>query len=148
MLELVERFEMFINYLPRIHKKVFSDCPALEKLHMTSGQYSALHVISRREEWRMTDLSQKLYVSAGSLTTMINRLIELGLVSRDRSLSDRRVVTVKLTEAGRGILQSGRDHMRHTLSDMLTELPAADRDTFKQSLDSINEIMEKLTRTP
>ena len=148
MLELVKRFEMFINYLPRIHKKVFSDCPALEKLHMTSGQYSALHVISRREEWRMTDLSQKLYVSAGSLTTMMNRLIELGLVSRERSVADRRVVTVKLTEAGREILQSGRDHMRHTMADMLTKLPADDRETFKQALDDINGIMEKLTKTP
>lgn len=148
MLELVERFELFIGYLPRIHKKVFSGCPALEELHMTSGQYSALHVISRKDEWRMTELSQKLYVSAGSLTTMMNRLIELGLVSRERSEIDRRVVTVRLTEAGREVLRSGREHMRLSMAHMLTELPDDDRATLKRSLDDINAIMENLTKTP
>lgn len=148
MLELVDKFELFLTYLPRIHRKVFTDCPALETLNMTSGQYTTLHVIACGKEWRMTDLSHKLHVSAGSLTTMMNRLIELGLVSRERSATDRRVVTVRLTEAGKNILQSGRDHMRHTMAQMLAELPEDDRESFKLSLDSINGIMEKLTRTP
>lgn len=148
MLELVDKFELFLAYLPRIHRKVFTGCPALETLNMTSGQYTTLHVIACRKEWRMTDLSLKLHVSAGSLTTMMNRLIELGLVGRERSATDRRVVTVRLTEAGKNVLQSGRDHMRHTMAQMLGELTEDDRESFKLSLDSINGIMEKLTKTP
>ena len=144
MLELVERFENFLSFLPRLHKKVFSGCPALEQLNMTPGQFNTLQVIAQRPEWRMTDLSTRLHVSAGSLTTMMNRLIELGLVERTRSTSDRRVVTVKLTDKGTTILKSGRDHMRSTLAAILATLPPVDREQLRVSLEIMNGIMSKI----
>jgi len=144
MIDLVAKFESFVAYLPRIHKKVYAGCPALEELSMTASQYNTLHVLSLRDEWRMTDLSARLHVSAGSLTTMMNRLIELNLVSRARNTTDRRVVTVQLTEEGQRILTVGKSHMRATMAAMLATLPAEDRTTLKTCLDNINEIMGKL----
>lgn len=144
MLELVERFENFLSFLPRLHKKVFAGCQALEQLNMTPSQFNTLQVVSLRPEWRMTDLSTRLHVSAGSLTTMMNRLIELGLVERTRSTTDRRVVTVKLTEKGTSVLKNGRDHMRSTLAAILATLPPADRVELGASLESMNAIMNKI----
>lgn len=144
MLELVEKFERFITFLPRLYKKIFAGCTALEEINMTSSQYNTLQVLSVKPEWRMTDLSARLHVSAGSLTTMMNRLIELGLVERTRSTVDRRVVTVKLTEEGSRILKLGRDHMRQTLAAMLATLPPADREQLRASIDTMNDIMNKI----
>ncbi|KAF0197514.1 MAG: 5'-methylthioadenosine phosphorylase [Bacillota bacterium] len=144
MLELVERFESFLSFLPRLHKKVFAGCQALEQLNMTPSQFNTLQVVAHRPEWRMTDLSTRLHVSAGSLTTMMNRLIELELIERTRSTTDRRVVTVKLTDKGTTILQSGRDHMRSTLAAILATLPPADREELRVSLETMNGIMNKI----
>lgn len=144
MYELVERFDSFLSILPRLHKKVFAGCPALEELHMTPSQFNTLHVLSQRPEWRMTDLSTRLHVSAGSLTTMMNRLIETGLVERTRSTADRRVVTVKLTENGTAILSNGKEQMRATLAAILATLPQDDREQLKNSLETMNAIMSKI----
>ncbi len=144
MLDLVNKFEDFIAYLPRIHKKVYAGCPDLEELSMTASQYNTLHVLSLKEEWRMTDLSSRLHVSAGSLTTMMNRLIELDLVSRSRNSMDRRVVTVKLSEEGKRILSEGRSHMRATMAALLATLSPEDRNTFESCLENLNAIMDKL----
>jgi len=144
VLELVERFEKFFSFLPRLHKKVFAGCPAFEQLNMTPSQFNTLQVLSQQPEWRMTDLSTRLHVSAGSLTTMMNRLIEIGLVERARSTADRRVVTVRLTENGSTILKSGRDHMRSTLAAILATLPPADREQLRISLETMNGIMTKI----
>lgn len=144
MLELVEKFERFITFLPRLYKKIFSGCAALEEINMTSSQYNTLQVLGFKPEWRMTDLSTRLHVSAGSLTTMMNRLIELGLVERTRSTVDRRVVTVRLTDQGTKILKLGKDHMRQTLAAMLATLPPADREQLRASLDTMNDIMNKI----
>lgn len=144
MLELVDRFERFLTFLPRLHKKVFSNYPTIEHLNMTSSQFNTLHVLALQPEWRMTDLSSRLHVSAGSLTTMMNRLIEIGLVERTRSTTDRRVVTVKLTDAGSTVLKNGREHMRTTLAAILATLPPAERESLRVSLDTMNEIMNRI----
>ncbi len=50
------------------------------------------------------ELGDKLLVTSGNLTYVMNRLEDKGLVYRDRSSDDRRVVRAKLTPAGRALL--------------------------------------------
>ena len=71
-------------------------------------------------------------------------LFRSGLVERTRSTTDRRVVTVKLTENGITILKSGRDHMRSTLAAILATLPVVDREDLRVSLETMNGIMGKI----
>jgi DNA-binding MarR family transcriptional regulator len=144
MLELINRFEDFVSYLPRIHKRLFSGCEVFEDLNMTSSQYHALQVLSQQSEWRMSDLSASLHVSAGSLTTMINRLTDLELVDRTRSVADRRVVTVAISDKGRKVLTEGSKHMRATMAALLATISAEDRHKLNSTLEQMNEIVEKL----
>ncbi|QPF73914.1 MarR family transcriptional regulator [Roseateles sp. DAIF2] len=48
-------------------------------------------------------LAADLGLDAGALTRLLDRLEAKGLVQRDRSSSDRRVVLITLTDAGRGL---------------------------------------------
>lgn len=49
----------------------------------------------------MSVVAKKLGITAGSLTTSINSLVNKKYVLRDRSESDRRVVYIRLTAKGR-----------------------------------------------
>lgn len=51
------------------------------------------------------DLVRQSMVTTGAITNRIDRLVERGLVRRERSTVDRRSVVVGLTEAGRALVE-------------------------------------------
>ncbi len=49
------------------------------------------------------ELCRRIGYDSGSMTRMLDRLVGLGLIRRDRSDDDRRVVRLSLTEAGQAM---------------------------------------------
>lgn len=77
--------------------------PLLEKLGVTYPQYLVLLVLFEEETVTVKELGEKLYLDSGTLTPMLKRMEEHGLVERRRSSVDERVVDVSLTNKGRAI---------------------------------------------
>lgn len=144
---LPKEWEEFFNLMPRmmkrIHERSAEDEPKLMLEH-TAAQINTLRAIAGRDEWRMSDLSHRLRVSAGSLTTMINRLIEAGMVQRTRSDLDRRVVTVKLTDKGRELLLASKKRAMHNLHDLLAGLPVEEQARLNGALSVVVDVLGKI----
>ena len=144
---LPREWEEFLNLMPRmmkrIHERVATEGPK-PTLEYTPAQVNTLRAIAGKPEWRMSDLSQRLRVSAGSLTTMINRLIEAGLVQRTRSDLDRRVVTVKLTTSGKELLQASRQRAVRKLHELLADLSSEDQEQLNGALNVVVEVLNKI----
>jgi DNA-binding MarR family transcriptional regulator len=70
---------------------------------VSSSQIGALLLLSLGIARTSAGLSRLLGVDAGFITRMIDRLEKRGLVRRDRSRPDRRVVNLTLTEAGQHV---------------------------------------------
>jgi len=61
----------------------------------------------------MTELADRVMLSPSGLTRMVDRLVEEGLVQRDRFDGDARVMLARLTDDGRHVLrQAARTHLR------------------------------------
>ena len=69
-------------------------------LELTMPQFRAICLLGRGPE-RMGNLAGQLSTSMSSATSMIDRLVDKGLVERVPDASDRRVVTCQLTSRGR-----------------------------------------------
>lgn len=69
-------------------------------LDLTLPQMITLFAIHERGSCRMSSLADITQQSAGTLTGIIDRLIDEGLVARVRNEADRRVVEVVLTPQG------------------------------------------------
>lgn len=67
---------------------------------LTFTQWIALHLIEDGVVSTAGALSRDLNITTGATTRMIDVLEERGLLLRDRSTHDRRVVGLKLTEEG------------------------------------------------
>ncbi|AXS85167.1 MarR family transcriptional regulator [Marinobacter sp. Arc7-DN-1] len=78
--------------------------PLLVDLGLTYPQYLVMLVLweQARNGWltRVSDLGARLRLDSGTLTPLLKRLADRGLVIRQRNLDDERVVTVALTKAG------------------------------------------------
>lgn len=69
-------------------------------------------------EIKVTAISKILRVSPPSITPLLNKLEMEGLVERRMDASDRRVVLVRLTKAGKDVALKGRESFVQTFSKL------------------------------
>jgi DNA-binding MarR family transcriptional regulator len=74
-------------------------------IDLTMPQMITLFAIRTAGTCRMSELAEVTQQSAGTLTGIVDRLIEDGLVARVRDADDRRVVQVALTQMGQERMQ-------------------------------------------
>ena len=79
---------------------------------------------------RMGDLATWQGVDKSTVTSQLRRLVEKGLVARDPSPSDRRVVLVRATGEGRRLQESVTRAGARVLEEMTADWPADDRHRF------------------
>jgi DNA-binding MarR family transcriptional regulator len=88
----------------------------LEAEHgLSLGDYDILVRLARAPErrLRMTELAKRVMVSPSGLTRMVDRLVVEGLVERERSDEDARVMLAHVSERGRALARrAARTHLR------------------------------------
>lgn len=82
--------------------------PILEPLGLTYPQYLVLLALWEQDDVAVKDLGDRLALDSGTLTPLLKRLEEQGLVARRRSEEDERVVRVTLAKRGRALEQKAR----------------------------------------
>lgn len=93
---------------------------ALSRVDLTTAQYRTLVQLSEGDE-ASSSLASKLAVTPPSVTTVVDGLVQRGLVERRHAVSDRRRVSVTLTESGQRILAEADDQVGARLADILSE---------------------------
>lgn len=74
--------------------------PLLSGIGLTYPQYLVLMVLWEHGEMPVHEIAEHLQLPPHALSPLVRRLEEAGLVDRSPSSTDRRVVTVALTDAG------------------------------------------------
>jgi DNA-binding MarR family transcriptional regulator len=94
-------------------------------------EYDVLFTLSRRPDGRarLRDLNREILLSQPSLSRMVERMAESGLVSREPDRADRRGTVVALTEAGHRMQR--RIGRRHAASIRHYVGPALDDDELR-----------------
>jgi len=84
---------------------VFSE-EAARKEGVTTQQYQAILAIRARPHGSVSigELAEELLLKSNAAVQLVDRLAKMGLVKRQRSEANVRVVLVQLTEAGEAVL--------------------------------------------
>ena len=104
--------------------------PYLDELGLTYTQYITMMVLWEHKAMTVKALGQELYLDSGTLTPLLKKLEEKGLVTRRRSDLDERNLIVTITELG----ESMRDQALHIPAEMTKciNLPKEDiRDLYR-----------------
>lgn len=78
----------------------------VQEYDLTVPQFGTLEALYHLGPLSLGELADKLLVTGGNVTYVMDRLESRGLVSRYRSPEDRRVVQARLTPAGRDLVAS------------------------------------------
>ena len=74
--------------------------PWLDELGLTYTQYITMMVLWEHKAMTVKALGQELYLDSGTLTPLLKKLEEKGLVTRRRSELDERNLIVTITDQG------------------------------------------------
>lgn len=75
--------------------------PLLESVGLTYPQYLVMLVLWEEGESSVSGLGDRLQLDSGTLTPLLKRLEQNGLILRNRNPDDERVVIVTLTKMGK-----------------------------------------------
>ena len=77
----------------------------LVRMGISMAQLHILYTLQGSGEMPMSRLAEVLHVSLSSATGLIDRIEERGFVERTRVPEDRRIVLIRVTDAGRRMLE-------------------------------------------
>jgi DNA-binding MarR family transcriptional regulator len=109
---------------------------ALASWGLTVAQAPVLVIL--REAGRpvmITKVARRLLLETPSVTTMVDRLTERGLVERVKDPKDRRKTLVALTKKGRRLVDSIREPGQQLEEEMFAVLNEGERDSLKTILE-------------
>jgi len=89
---------------------------------LTGPQFFLLSFLDQQQSATVSQLAEALHVKPSSVTVMLDRLENNGLIVRSREQQDRRVVQISLSGAGRQVLEEARQQRRQVLKGYLQKL--------------------------
>ena len=141
-LEIILQFPKITHIFMRKLMHGFHSSRVGVPLNRTQGR--TLLFLYDRGETTMTSLHEAIGLEKGSLTAVIDQLIEKDLVKRKSDQADRRKVLIALSDKGRENADILRmeiaDHIKHNLERLALE----DRKRFYRAVEALIDISGKL----
>ncbi|MFD9053513.1 MarR family winged helix-turn-helix transcriptional regulator [Streptomyces zaomyceticus] len=116
--------------------------PYLAELGLTYPQYLVMLIVWRHGPVSVKELGAALSLDSGTLSPLLKRLIEAGLVDKQRADRDARTVDVTSTEKGM-TLRDRADAIAHEARDSL-HYTAAERAALVRSLEDLAERLRRV----
>jgi DNA-binding MarR family transcriptional regulator len=112
---------------------------------ITPSMLSALSSVERLGPITLGDLAAAERVQPPSLTAIVGRLEEEGLVAREGDPDDRRVARVRLTPSGARLMERNRSRKNAYLAQRLRTLDRADREVLARAVDLLERLLQDET---
>ena len=104
---------------------------------LTQRQFTVLAAAGAADGVSQSDLVRATGIDRSTLADLVARMIAKGLLERERSSTDARANTVRLSEAGRIALVEGGKPATRSDARLLDLLPTKKRETFVKTLSSL-----------
>jgi DNA-binding MarR family transcriptional regulator len=117
--------------------KVFEDMD----LGMTAPQGMAMGILSKEKTMKITELSSKLSLSNSTVSGIIDRLEKQGMVERNRSEEDRRVVHVSVSSDFMVLHQNFHKRLEENIGNVLNKGTQEELDKIFVGLDALKTLL-------
>ena len=106
---------------------------------LTAPQFGVLEALYHKGPLSLGELAEKLLVTGGNVTYVMDRLESQGLVVRERSGDDRRVVRAHLTSRGRSTIEAVFPGHVAFVRDLVSVLESEDQESLRGLLKRLGK---------
>lgn len=118
--------------------------PEFLEITVTMPQAKLLYLLGALGDLHMSDLVAKLHVSLSTVSGLVDRVVDQGLVTRHEDPVDRRQVVVGLTPAGAGFIDHFRELNARQMRELLELLGDEDLDHVRHALGALTHAADRL----
>lgn len=104
---------------------------------LTGAQLFVLHHLNANDRLSLNELAERTLTHQSSVSVVVQRLVDRGLVSRVRSESDARRIELSLTRAGRALLAKSPQAAQDQIIEAVQQLTSNDRKTLARTLGAL-----------
>lgn len=106
-------------------------------IELSMTEVHVLEAIRNASKPTMSNVSQKLRVTMGTLTTSVNTLVKKGFVTRKRGIEDRRMVFLRLTDASLKVLEIHDKFHDQMIDSIFKDLKLEEDEVLIKSLENV-----------
>ncbi len=144
--DLLDRPGFLIRRLHQIHLSFFvEECAGFKT---TPLQSSVLTVALKKPELEQARLAQAVGVDRATLTEVLGRLEERGLIHRTSSPADRRLKLVSVTKRGSALVHAMAEATARAHARALAPLSPCERAAFLANLRALVDANNQICRAP
>jgi len=111
----------------RLHQRMLMQMTArIRTLGLSIPQFDLLSTLTEQEGISQSELAERLYVTKGNVSGLVDRLVQAGLVERRAIAGDRRSYAMHLTPEGRRLAEAGIAAQREFVASTLGQLKPDD----------------------
>jgi len=120
---------------------------AFAEQELSSTEIFVIYVLQHKKtEIKAGDLAAELFLPLSTLTGILDKMVDKGIVLRKRSDSDRRVVMIELNPEFKSRSDSCLEKLLSIAKEISDETPPGWFHRFGEDLKLLEDIMEKRTR--
>ena len=136
-------YDMLFQAWPLMRRKLLPPPTLQAEFGMPLSHVQVLVMLDHRGSLSITEISRSFGIAKPNITPLVDRLIEEGLVMRERNSADRRVVNVVICEKGRERLADIYRRLCDNLFDWTRTLSSEDMAAFNGALETIVRLLRK-----
>ena len=118
-----------------------SDRAAQGSVGLSAAQLFVLYELGKTPALSIGELAERTRTDQSSVSTVVTRLVDAGLVERERAPEDARRLVLNLTRAGRAALKKAPPIAQEVLLEAVDRLPAADQ---KRLADLFTAVVDQM----
>ncbi|MBX6395288.1 MAG: MarR family transcriptional regulator [Alicyclobacillaceae bacterium] len=141
--QITELIDLMRRTMRGLKQKVYQE---LKEYDLTVPQMWVLRTLHFEGTHSLAELSRKVGMSTSTASGIVDRLVRMGLVSRERDQADRRVVWVRLTEKGESLVAKVPALHLDYVRTLLRKMPEEEAEGLIRHLRTLWKIIEEETR--
>jgi MarR family 2-MHQ and catechol resistance regulon transcriptional repressor len=140
------RHEAVLNIVRTANELALRGAALFREYDLTEAQFNVLFSLKYKQQpWTQSDLGRRLVVTRASVTSVLDKLEEKGLVERKEVEGNRRIYHVDLTGKGRELVDKVEPRYRRNIHAVLGEF---DDQACRDLIGQLERIREKLGAMP
>ncbi|MDJ1481847.1 MarR family transcriptional regulator [Cytophagaceae bacterium YF14B1] len=125
----------------RLMKKLRSKSPTRDTLSLT--ERSVIRLLDEHKELLPSEIARIEKVTTQSMSQILNHLSDLGYITRTPSETDKRKITITLSEGGLALLNASRNERDEWLSHALhATCTSEELEILRQALAPLKKLLE------
>ncbi len=108
----------------------------------TSDQYQILRLINAQKQCTSTYLAESFAVGKSSITAIINRLVQAGIIERTPDENDRRQVYLSMTDHGKKVFDAAEKQVHEVVAPYLFHFEEKDIEMFVMMFEKLANLIQ------